>query len=167
MVPGVGSLARRSVSTLVVGVLVGSAFGCGTDEEAGAGGCDAVRTVADSLGDLGASEGDTAGTAVRFDASAGAFDEAPAPARIQTEWVQAAEALRYYGEAARESAAGRGDQRTRSEADLQRWRAAFSRITAFGIDQCDMGWRTAFADCRRGSPPAASEQTRLVFPCAA
>ena len=155
---------RLRTSTLVV-FLLGFVPACADDGEPEAS-CHAIREVAAALSELRASEGDTLGSAASFDAAATAFVRTPAPSALQADWTAAADALRYYSESAREFAAGRGDQTTRrSETDVQAWRKAFSRITAFSIEECGMGWRTAFDDCREGLPPGGAERTRLLFPC--
>lgn len=164
-----GRTQGRHVSTLVVVVLFGSLLACrgdgGTEHAAS---CRAIGTVADALAMVRATEGNTLESAGAFEAAARAFEQTRAPAELERDWTTAAQALRYYSQTAAAFGVGQADQRMlRSESDVQTWRSAFARVTAFGRGECGMGWSTAFGECRRGAPPAGAQRTRLLFPCAA
>ena len=135
---------------------------CGDSAEtAGSESCLAIVEVGVALDEVRAAEGDPAGAAVRFGAARDAFERTVVPDELTVEWALAAEALGYYA-----TSAGAPDTPRRSEAEVLRWQEAFGAVTAFGIDECGLGWRTPFDNCRQGSPPEDAAETRILFPCA-
>jgi hypothetical protein len=162
--PDVAWIGRRSSVMLLLAITVSIASSCsnGEDKSSSSPSCRAMVDVAPALRDVRDSEGQTAAAAASFAAAARAFERTVPPAELREDWSASADALHYYAQLA----AGQGNtMRRRSEPEVQMWRMAFARITAFGIDKCGMGWRTAFDDCREGSPPPGAADTRLLFPC--
>ena len=145
---------------LVVSVTTFPACGDTTDTDV-SGRCAAILAVGEALDGVRAAAGDRLDAAAGFDSAAGAFDRTAPPADLSADWASAATALRYY------AASAAGPQTPmRSDTEVQGWRQAFGRITGIGIDECGLGWRTPFDDCRQGAPPGDATETRILFPCA-